>query len=285
MLNGKVFLAYLLFIVITAAIPALIFSNFILAAIIGGSIAILWWIIAWIWGDVILLKTLKPEPYNVGLYPEIATLVKNKAIGPNMRTPSLWLLGNVSPMVMSLGLSPKKSHLIISHGFFKNIEDKAQIGLVMREIESIREGATAANTGLATLFWIILLPGRLGTLIQGKPTSEPNLIEMILNMIPAFLVGYPLSLIGRNTRTAHKIDGGTLRRLENPDYLPYGLMKLSDAVLALPFEIDLALSPCCIINPNARDPYQVLFKVHPATPKRIDRLRIRAKASRKQLHT
>jgi hypothetical protein len=281
MSDGRVFSAYLLFVLVSAIIPWLIYQS-LWTPVAGGGIAILWWIIAAIFGDKILLKTIDIKPFNAAKYPQVAKIAKHKRISPKISYPTLWMINDLSPMIISIGLTRAHSHLIFTTGFIEKIEDKAQKGLIFREVESIREGLTSANTALATLLWIILLPGRIGTLLAGKRPGEPNIASSLLNLIPAFVLGYPCAMIGFNRNSVHRIDTATLSQLDNPDYLPYALMKLQDGLLRAPFNIDLAFSGVCAVNPNSTDPFQVLFKLHPPTPKRIDRLRVKAKADRRK---
>ena len=284
MSNGRVVTAYLLFTVVTAAVLWLIFNHWIAAAI-GAGFAVLWWIIASIFGDAILLRTLRASELNVSMYPEVGKLATTSLrIGPRIGPPKLMYIATHSPMLMSIGLSRRSACLVFTKGFFDYLEDKPQIGLMKREVESIRSGATAANTGLATLLWIILAPGRIATVATGKPPGEPNTLSLILNIVPAFFLASIIGLIGFDRTAVHRVDAATLSKLENPDYLPYALMKLQEALLAAPFDVDLALGPCCVVSPNNRDTLQNLFKLHPTTPKRIDRLRIRAKAARRILN-
>jgi hypothetical protein len=220
------------------------------------------------------------EPLNVARYTDIAKVVQNRPSGPGLPPPDMWLIRNTSPMVMSIGMTRRGSNILFSHGFFNALDDKSQIGLTIREIEAIREGRTASRTALAALLYVVLVPGRIAGTLAGYKPGEANVPATILDLFPAFFLGYPIGLIGSDKRMVHIVDANTLTKLDNPDYLPYGLMKLQDAILAAPFDCDLSLSGCCIINPGVRNPYQALFKLHPPTPKRIDRLRIRAKTSR-----
>jgi len=281
MLDGRVFSAYSLFVIVSALIPWLIYQSWWTPAI-GGGIAILWWIVAAIFGDIILLKTIRISPFNVAKYPEVAKIAKHRRISAKIGYPTLWFVNDLSPMIISIGLSRARSHLIISSGFITKIEHKAQIGLIYREVESIREGLTSANTALATLLWIILLPGRIVSLFMGKRPGEPNIVSNLLNLVPAIILGYPCALIGFDRGRVYKVDSATLGQLENPDYLPYALMKLQEALLMTPFNVDLSFSSVCAVNPNSTDAFQALFKLHPPTPKRIDRLRIKAKADRRK---
>ncbi len=281
MLNGRVITAYVLFTILWIIIFGLPFK--LAGILIGGGIAVGWWIIAAVAGETILLSTVRVARLNVAKYSEIGRLIKKKMVGPKIGEPSLWIIHDTSPMVIAMGYNPKKSHLIFSQGFFDRLDDKSQIGLTMRAMEEIKEGITSANTGLATLLWMVLLPGRIGGWIIGKRPGEPNIISIILNAIPAFLIGWPLSLLGVDKRKIYSLDSSTILKLENPDYLPYGLMKLQEALMLGSFDVDLSYSGLCIVNPMSRDPYQMLFKIHPPTPKRIDRLRIRAKSERRKL--
>lgn len=281
MLNGRVITAYILFTILWIVIFGLPYK--LAGVIIGGGIAVGWWIIAAVAGESILLSTIRATPLNVAKYTEIGRLVKKKMVGLKIGEPSLWIIHDTAPMVIAMGNNPKKSHLIFTQGFFERLDDKSQIGLTMRAIEDIRQGITPANTGLATLLWMILLPGRIGGWIMGKRPGEPSIIFTILNALPAFLIGWPLSLLGVDKRKIYSLDSSTILKLENPDYLPYGLMKLQEALMLGSFDIDLSFSGLCIVNPMSRDPFQMLFKIHPPTPKRIDRLRIRAKDDRRKL--
>jgi Zn-dependent protease with chaperone function len=281
MADGRVILAHLYFVAFSALLPGLIFQHWIAYAI-GGALAITWWIVSAIIGTQLLLKTLPLETLNVAKYLEIGKLVNMRRCGPGIGPPHMWLLNDMSPMILAIGLTRRNSHLIFTKGFFDQLDDKSQIGLTIRQIEAIRRGNTSANTGLAVLLYAILLPGRLASKLAGAGPGEPNLWAMILNLIPAFFVGMPCSLLGADKNAVHRVDTQTLPKLDNPDYLPYGLMKLQEIILASSFNVDLALVGCCIINPHSRDPYQAIIKVHPPTPRRIDRLRIRADAERKK---
>jgi len=280
MANGRIITAHLYFIAFCAVVPGLIFQHW-LAYSIGGAIAVLWWIFASIFGTSLLLKTLPIEPLNVAQYHEMGKLVATRRAAPGLGPPEMWIIQDISPMILAVGLYRRNSHLIFTKGFFDGLDDKTQIGLTIRMIESIRQGSTAANSALGTLLWIILLPGRLASRLIGTRPGEPNFISTILNLLPVFFIGLPVSAIGTDKKRFHRIDTETLPKLDNPDYLPYGLMKLQDILLASSFNVDLALVGCCIIDPHTRDAYQSLLKVHPPTPKRIDRLRVRADSSRK----
>jgi len=283
MSNGRVLSAWLIFVVVCAITPWFIIQHW-MSALIGGTFGILWWIVMIIWGDTILLKTLGAEPLNVSEYFEIAKLVKTMRCGPGLSHPTMWQINNFSAMVLSIGQTTKNSHIIFTKGYFDKLEDKVQIGLVYREVESIRQGLTAANSALACLLWIILLPGRIITILTRQKIGEPSIASTIFNVLPAFLMGWSLGSIGADKQLINRVDSITLKRLDNPDYIPYGLMKLQESILGAPFNCDLAASGCCIINPNNRDPLQLMFKLHPPTPKRIDRLRIKAKGSRRQFN-
>jgi len=192
------------------------------------------------------------------------------------------MIDSTAPMVLSIGLHPRSSSLILTRGLLERLDNKVQVGLVMREMESIRLGATAANTAGATLLWFILLPGKIGTLLSGKQPGEPNVASTILNLLPAFIAA-PFAMIVSDRARVYAMDREAMQKVENPDCIPYALMKLQEAILGSPFNCELALTGCCAINPGSRDPYTALFKsFHPPTPKRIGRLRFRPGAKRQK---
>jgi Zn-dependent protease with chaperone function len=271
MSNAKVIQAYVLFALLTALIPGLLFQHW-LAYSIGAAIVVSWWAIASVIGDKLLLNSLKAEPLNVVNYGEIAKIVTSRHLGPNIGPPSLWVVHNLSPMILSIGLNPRASHIVLTKGLLEKHDDKVQLAMVVRELESIKSGRTSQNTGLATLLWFILLPGRLCNLMTGHDPGEPNALCSIVNLIPAF-IGAFFVFIATDKTAVYSIDKAALKQLENPDYLPYALMKLQDSSLAMAYNIDLAASPCCAINPNSKDTFAGLYKAFPATPKRIERLR------------
>ena len=273
MSNGKVIFAYLLYVAFVAVVPGLAFEHWIAYAA-GAAVAIAWWSVASVVGDSILLKTIKAEPLNIVTYGEIAKIVTSRRPDLRMGIPSLWIVNNLSPMAMSIGLNAKKSHIVVTRGFLQGLDDKVHLAIVVREMEAVRSGRTSARTAIATLLWILLLPGRLGNWVTGKESGEPTALSVILNLIPAFIAAF-FVIITADKSAVYEVDRNAQKQLENPDYLPYAFLKLQDSVLALPYNVDLALAPCCVINPNSRDPFSVLFKPHPTTPKRIERLRPR----------
>ena len=241
--NGRILLVWLIFVVVCAASPWFVINHW-LVAVIGFIYGIIWWIVMILWGDKILLKTLGAEPLRVSKHHEIAKLVKTMRCGPGLSHPTMWQINNFSAMILTIGLTPKNSHIIFTKGYFDKLEDKVQIGLVYREVESIRQGLTAANTALASLLWIILLPGRIITVLTRQRIGEPSIASMIINIAPAFLLGWPLGGIGSDKQLVNRVDSATLKRLDNPDYIPYGLMKLQESILGAPFNCDLAVSGC-----------------------------------------
>ena len=273
MSNGRVITSYFIYAILIALIPGL-WTQHWLGFAIGAGIVIIWWVIAAVMGDRILLKSMRAEPLNVVIYSEIGKIVTAKRLGHKFGIPSLWVISDVAPMIMSVGLSPRASHLVFSKGFLDRLDDKAQLSMVVRELESIRAGRTSANTAASTLLWFIMLPGRLVNMITGRPPGEPNTLSTVVNLIPAFVAGL-FVLLTADRPAMYAVDRAAQKQLDNPDYVPYALMKLQDAALGTPFNCELALTPCCVMNPNSRDPYAALFKPHPTTPKRIERLRPR----------
>jgi heat shock protein HtpX len=282
MSDGKVITAYLLYTTVMSLIFGLPLG--LTGYVVGAFIAIIWWIVAAWAGEKILLATLGAAPLNTSNHPEIAKLITSKMIGAKIGPPTLWIVHNIAPMVITIGYNPANANLIFSQGFFERLDDKSQVGLTIRALEDIRDGSVVGNTGIATLLWWVLIPGRIGAWITGKQPGDPNILSTVLNLIPAFLFGWPLSFFGIDKRKIYTLDAGAMRRLDNPDYLPYGLMKLQEAILLGSYDVDLSMSGLCIVNPSSRDPYQNLFKMHPPTPKRIDRLRVRANADRKKFN-
>ncbi len=273
MSNGKVILSYSIFTVFNVVVLGQIFHHPI-AYVTGGLIVIIWWIIAALFGNRILLWSIKAAPLNVAIYAEIAKIITSYHTGPKMGTPSLWLSTNFSPMILSIGLSPRSSHILVTRGFLDRLDDKVHLGLITRELHSIRSGLTSANTGIATLLWFILLPGKIASIAGGKEPGEPSVQSTLLNIIPA-LVAYPFALIGSERKKTYEVDREGSELLENADYMPWAFLQLSEEILKSPYNCELPLMGCCAINPNSKDPYAAFFKLHPPTPKRIDRLRAR----------
>ncbi|MFH1676629.1 MAG: hypothetical protein ABIC40_06345, partial [bacterium] len=172
------------------------------------------------------------------------------------------------------GLSKGSSNFIFTKGFLDSLDDKAQKGLIHWEVESVKSGLTSLNTGIATLLWFVLLPGRIGYILAAQPPGMPNLVTSFLNIFPAF-IGAPYAHLMADRKLVHKVDAIAMKSLHNPDYLLYALMEIDKKSLVLPFECELALSPCCLLNPRGRDPYSGLYKLHPTGVRRIDRLRFK----------
>lgn len=279
MSSGKVIGAYILFTLFSAVIFGWVIHSWI-AAGVGAIIVILWWSIAAIFGVNILLWSMKVSPLNVARYSELARTVVNCSRDPKVGTPSLWIINNLAPMIMSVGMSPGSSHMIFTRGFLDSLDDKVHYALIVREIECIRSGLTAANTGAATLHWLILLPGKIEQLVSGREPGEPNLVSIILNLIPAS-VAMPFAHIMAEKKRVYVVDRDAGMKLENAEYMPYGLLKLQEKILHMPFNCELPLIGCCAMNPMSKDPYSTLFRVHPTTPRRMERLRHSASLRRK----
>jgi Zn-dependent protease with chaperone function len=276
MSDGKVISVYLLTTFITGLIPVLIWHNaFVFISF--AMIVVIWWSVAAVYGDKILLWSIRAEPLNVGNYKELVEIINKSKNGVSMRIPSLWRVGDHSPMVMSIGLDPKSSHLLLTRGLLERFDDKVQRGLIVRELQSIKSGKTAVNTAGATVLWFILLPGKLVNLIIGNAPGEPNLVATIVNFFPSIL-GAIVANILSDKRTVYEIDKDAMRMLDNPGYLPYAFKELTEKQALAPFNVELALSPCCVVNQNSSDPFAGMFKTLPSTPKRIERLLSRLKS-------
>jgi Zn-dependent protease with chaperone function len=278
MSNVKIILSYILFAALTAIIPGLLVAHWIAYAA-GAAVIIAWWIIASVAGDRILLGTLKAQPLNIVIYPEIGKIVATRIPAARNGLPTLWTINSLAPMILSIGLIPRHSHLVLSKGLLDKQDDKVKLSLVVRELESIRSGQTSANTGAATLLWLILSPGRIANRAMGKDPGDPNGVATFLNLIPAFLAALFLAMMA-DKKAVYKIDRTAQKLLENSDYLPYAFMKFHEASLAVAFNVDLALAPCCIANPNSHDAFAGLFKPYPPIPKRIERMRPRSAPKR-----
>lgn len=276
MSDVKVILAYIAAIILWALVPFMMLHT-VASAVVGGGLVVIWWIIAALYGDKILLWSIRAEPLNISKYNEIVEQVMSRRPGPSVGTPSFWMLPDLAPMTMSLGLGPQKYHMIFTRGALDRIDDKALIGLIVRELQAMRSGLTSANTGAATLLWFILLPGRIVGQLLGLNSGEPHIIRTIANIFSAPIGGLFGRLFFNQKRRIYSIDNSAFVTLEKPEYLPYALKEMSEKLQATPFNCELALSTCCIINQNSRDPWANLYKLLPSTPKRIKRLLLRKK--------
>lgn len=232
---------------------------------------------SWYFSDKAALAAYRAQPLAreqaSGLYDRVARLSDRAGIP----MPTLFVVPTESPNAFATGRDPNHAAIAVTEGIVNLLSPEELDGVLAHELTHIRNRDTLTQAVAGTLAGAITFLGRMltfGTMYYpvtrddrrgGNPLAILFLI--ILAPISAMLIQLAIS----RTRE-FSADQGSAEITGNPLALAQALEKLEAVGRQIPINGNPAMSPLLIINPLSTEGLQALFRTHPSTQERIQRL-------------
>jgi heat shock protein HtpX len=207
--------------------------------------------------------------------PELVGMVEQLARRADLPMPAVYLLETDQPNAFATGRNPQNSAVAVTRGLVQSCDAEELAGVIAHELGHIKNRDTLTMTITATL------AGAIGFLAQfafffGRDNRNPlGAIGTILVMIFAPLAAMLVQMAISRTRE-YSADRIGAEICGQPLWLARALQKieqLARGVINEPAERNPASAPLFIVNPLHMGGVDNLFRTHPPTADRVQRLR------------
>ena len=233
---------------------------------------------SWFFSDKVALAAYQAQPLTESDAPELHQLAAKLSHQAELPMPKLFIIPTQSPNAFATGRDPNHAAVALTQGIIDLLTTPELEGVIAHELAHIRNKDTLTQAVAGTLAGTITFIGRMlsfGGLYAPASRDEQrggNPIALVILLVLAPLSATLLQLGISRTRefaadeTAAQITG-------RPVDLANALLKLETVGQQIPMNGNPAMSPVLISNPMCAEGIQTLFRTHPTTEARVERLK------------
>jgi heat shock protein HtpX len=233
---------------------------------------------SWFYSDKAALAAYQAQPIARQQAPELYDMVARLSDRAGIPMPKLFVVPTQSPNAFATGRDPQHAAVAVTEGILNLLSPEELEGVLAHELTHVRNRDTLTQAVAATLAGAVTFIGRLlsfGALYypasrDDRRGGNPLAVLFLLVLAPISAVLIQLA-ISRTREFA--ADAGSAEITGNPLGLVSALQKLETVGRQIPINGNPAMSPLLIINPLSAEGLQSLFRTHPPTEQRIERLR------------
>jgi len=250
-------------------------NGMLLALVLGGAMNVF----AYWFSDAMVLRIYKAREVDAASAPQFYGLVQELAQRAGLPMPRVYLIDEAQPNAFATGRNPEHAAVAATTGILQLLSARELRGVMAHELAHVKHRDILTSTIAATVAGAIAAVAQFGFLFGGRGSSERSnpfvgLIVMILAPIAAMLIQMAIS-----RAREFEADRGGAETSGDPGALADALEKMERYAKGLPLkaaEEHPATAQMMIINPLSGSGMQSLFSTHPATEKRVARLRAMA---------
>jgi heat shock protein HtpX len=232
---------------------------------------------SWYFSDQAALATYRAQPIAREQAPQLYDMIAKLSDRAGIPMPKLFVVPTKSPNAFATGRDPQHSAIAVTEGIVELLSPEELEGVLAHELTHVKNRDTLTQAVAGTLAGAITFIGRLLTFgaLYGPVTRDnrqgANPLGLLFLVILAPLSATLIQLAISRTRE-YAADQGSAEITGNPLALVNALKKLEEVGRHIPMNGNPAMSPLLIINPLSTEGLQSLFRTHPATEDRIQRL-------------
>lgn len=237
---------------------------------------------SWYYSDQVALAAYQAQPLQLSDAPQLYDRVARLCDRAQLPMPKLFIIPTKSPNAFATGRDPKHAAVAVTEGIIDLLSTKELEGVIAHELTHIRNRDTLTQAVAGTLGGAITFVGRMlsfGGLYYPANRDDRrgnNPIVLLFLLVLAPLSATLIQLAISRTRE-FAADEGAAQITGNPTALATALNKLETVGRQIPINGNPAMSPLLIINPLSLEGLQTLFRTHPSTEERIQRLQAMVK--------
>ncbi|MDP3788908.1 MAG: zinc metalloprotease HtpX [Candidatus Omnitrophota bacterium] len=233
---------------------------------------------AYWFSDKIVLAMYGAKEIDEKSHPEIYQIVRDLARKDNLPMPKVYLAPANAPNAFATGRNPAHAAVCVTSGILSILNREELKGVIAHEMSHIKNRDTLIMTIVASIASAIMMlanMARWAAIFGGGRDSRDRsggLIGMLAISIIAPLAAMLIQLAISRSRE-YAADESGARLLGSGYGLAEALRKLDTAAAHYRFNANPQTAHLFIVNPLRGNFMADLFRTHPSTEKRIERLR------------
>lgn len=232
---------------------------------------------SWFYSDKAALAAYRAQPLPREQAPELYDMVARLSDRAEIPMPTLFVVPTKSPNAFATGRDPNHAAIAVTEGIVELLSKEELEGVIAHELTHVRNRDTLTQAVAGTVAGAITFVGRLLTFgalyypVSRDDRRGANPVAVLFLIVLAPVAAGLIQLAISRTRE-FAADLGAAEITQNPAALATALEKLEAIGQQIPMNGNPALSPLLIINPLSSEGLQSLFRTHPSTQERIQRL-------------
>lgn len=232
---------------------------------------------SWYYSDRAALAAYQAQPLAREQAPELYSMVERLSDRAGIPTPKIFIAPTKSPNAFATGRDPEHATVAVTEGILELLSPEELEGVLAHELTHVKNRDTLTQAVVGTIAGGISYLGQILSFgfMFGPVTQDsrrgPNALGLLFLIVVAPLSATLIQLAISRTRE-YSADQGSAAITGNPIALARALEKLEAVGHQIPMNGNPAMSPLLIINPLSAEGLQSLFRTHPSTEERIQRL-------------
>ncbi len=223
------------------------------------------------WSDRIVLRMYRAHPVTADQAPELVGMVADLAQRAELPTPSVYVIPSPALNAFATGRNPKHAAVAVTDGLLQRLDPAELRGVIAHELSHVKHrdiligSIVAVIAGALSLLQWVAIFGGYGRGSQGGGAGA--LLALVAALIAAPLIQFAIS-----RSREFEADAGSARITGDPSGLIAALRKLELGSQRVPLGGSQATAHMFIVNPLHGGAAARLFRTHPSTEDRIERL-------------
>lgn len=232
---------------------------------------------SWFYSDKAALAAFQAQPLPEMEAPDLYAMVQRLSDRAGIPRPQIYIIHNESPNAFATGRDPDNAAIAVTEGILNLLTPEELEGVLAHELTHVRNRDTLTQAVAGTLAGTLTFLGRILTFgalyfpVSNNNRRGGNPLAILFLIILAPISATIIQLAISRTRE-FAADVGAAEITQNPLALVSALEKLERVAHEIPMNGNPALSPLLFISPLSKQGLESLFRTHPSTESRIERL-------------
>jgi heat shock protein HtpX len=231
--------------------------------------------------DRIAIATTRSKPVTEREMPDYYRIVRQLATEQNMPMPKLFVSEMMQPNAFATGRNPEHASVAVTRGILEILDERELRGVLAHELSHVANRDILISSIAAAIGMSITFLARFAFFFGGSDDEgSGNIFALLLAWILAPIAAVLIQMAVTRSREYQADESGAFLS-RDPDALASALIKLEEASRKVPplATVSPAEAHMFIVNPmnalqaRGRGGISSLFRTHPPTEARVERLR------------
>ena len=249
-------------------------------AVIALGIALIFNFSMYWFSDRIAIATTRSKPVTEQEMPDYYRVVRELANEQKLPMPRLYVSDMMQPNAFATGRSPEHAAVAVTRGILQILDERELRGVLAHELSHVANRDILISSIAAAIGMSITFLARFAFFFGGDDEGGGNIFALLLAWVLAPIAAALIQMAVTRSREFQADESGAFLS-RDPDALASALLKLEEASrrVPAPASVSPAEAHLFIVNPmnalqaRGRGGISNLFRTHPPTEVRVERLR------------
>lgn len=230
--------------------------------------------------DRIAIATTRSKPVSEQEMPDFYRVVRELANEQKLPMPRLYVSDMMQPNAFATGRNPEHAAVAVTRGILQILDERELRGVLAHELSHVANRDILVSSVAAAIGMSITFLARFAFFFGGDDEGGGNIFALLLAWILAPIAAALIQMAVTRSREYQADESGAFLS-RDPDALASALLKLEQASrqVPAPASVSPAEAHMFIVNPmnalqaRGQGGISSLFRTHPPTEARVERLR------------